>query len=640
MAVSNDHVLAALFAGFSIGFGWFTVWQAIQQTRRTEDPWRSAYVYMVWRAIVCNIPIALLGWLLRDGVLSPSLMVLFMLLFFWMFETQLQPQIIINRIGVIAESQRKVGRVRWGAVAFVGLINVSVFVIWIPSHIQPQFGDGKALDLFVKINKLYDRVPKVLILLLDVGLNWWFVSVAKQRLVKEDQLDEYKPLVKFTNWMMLISILMDVGLIALISLPNEMVYIQFHPCAYLVKLHVEMTMASLVTRLVQDQDADDFTKAGEDRYNGHLSSPSQRAHTTHHNYLEGPQLPIPQLSVIPQLSDAKDIETVVEAVSNTVIATTNTAKPDPNASSSGGNNNNDYPTTTSQAKKEAAVVASNTRHIPPSSRRHLRLSRSLADIVQPPRYESSPFQHGLAHQHSHATLTSTKDSSSIGLPRQSHSHSRTFSRAPSSTISWNFAPSSLGVAAASPSLPHPNYHKYKNSFTYNNNTSRRTTAHTHKSQQPPSPLSSGSVVAGLGWTRFGYPDDEVVSLVGEESSGDAPAPAPAPAEHAHAGREGNQQSPPEMQQQQQQRFEEDWERSGTPVPFVGPSPTPTGSRRDWGKQEQGQGQEQKKSPQMQQLYEERIPRSTTSRSATSGRSAATSGRNPPPTGSRRPSVTR
>lgn len=80
----------------------------------------------------------------------------------------------------------------------------------------------------------------------------------------------------------------------LLSLPNEMVYIQFHPCAYLVKLHIEMTMASLITRLARGQPANDF----DDDSGGYgLSSEAQRHRNTYNNYLAGPQL-----------SKTKDIE--------------------------------------------------------------------------------------------------------------------------------------------------------------------------------------------------------------------------------------------------------------------------------------------------------------------------------------------
>ncbi|KAK8055636.1 hypothetical protein PG993_000863 [Apiospora rasikravindrae] len=436
MPASDDHVLAALFAGFSIGFGWFTAWEAIQQTRRIRNPLRSTYIYMVWGEIVSNIPIGVLGWLLLDGILPPTLPVLFMVLFFWVFETQLQPQIIINRIGIIAESRKTVTWVKWSTVAFVGLINISVFVIWIPSHVQPPPSDENLLGWFVEINKVYDRITKVLILILDAGLNGWFVHVVKQRLVKQHRLVKYKPLISFTNKMMFISILMDVCLVVLLSLPNEMVYIQFHPCAYLVKLHIEMTMASLITRLARGQPDNDF----EDEYG--LSSQSQRQRNTYANYLNGPQW-----------SGAKDIEMVATAVGN----------PSSNSHNSHSKDNS----TTSQTRTDAGL--------PP--KRPARTS----ETILPPRYDESKSSRGLPH------------------PQHTMSHSRR------------------------PSL--------------------------------------GNSIPGLGRTRFGYGDDEEISLT------------------SNAGQVGGGDR---EEQQQETHQHAQAMPSDTPLPLAVAgrrNPTPVGSRR-------------------------------------------------------------
>ncbi|KAK7745678.1 hypothetical protein SLS62_009719 [Diatrype stigma] len=44
---------------------------------------------------------------------------------------------------------------------------------------------------------------------------------------------------------------MDVMLIGLMSLQNQIVFTQSHPVAYLVKLNIEMTMASLITKVAR-----------------------------------------------------------------------------------------------------------------------------------------------------------------------------------------------------------------------------------------------------------------------------------------------------------------------------------------------------------------------------------------------------
>lgn len=42
-------------------------------------------------------------------------------------------------------------------------------------------------------------------------------------------------------------------LLGVISLPNQVVYVQFHPVSYMVKLNIETSMASLITRPEKNQ---------------------------------------------------------------------------------------------------------------------------------------------------------------------------------------------------------------------------------------------------------------------------------------------------------------------------------------------------------------------------------------------------
>lgn len=78
------------------------------------------------------------GWLTRD---PGSVPVLFFILFCWVWEIQLLMQIIINRIAVIAESRETARRVKYGTVIIITSINVAVFSIWIPSHMNPPVND-------------------------------------------------------------------------------------------------------------------------------------------------------------------------------------------------------------------------------------------------------------------------------------------------------------------------------------------------------------------------------------------------------------------------------------------------------------------------------------------------------------------
>ncbi|KAK1982725.1 hypothetical protein LZ30DRAFT_716547 [Colletotrichum cereale] len=250
MASTTDYQLASLAAGFTIGFGFLTVWEAMKQTRRNRNPLRSTYIYMIWGEILANLIIAIVGWLFLNGVFGPTVPVLFFILFLWVWEIQLLMQIIINRIAVIAESQETIAYLKWGTALVITLINIAVFVIWIPAHLEPP-----ASQTFVTINRYWDRISKILILLVDAGLNWYFLRVVKTRLLNQHGLVKYKPLVGFNAKLMILSIAMDAMLIGLMSLPNQVVYVQFHPVAYMVKLNIEMSMASLITRLAKDRES-------------------------------------------------------------------------------------------------------------------------------------------------------------------------------------------------------------------------------------------------------------------------------------------------------------------------------------------------------------------------------------------------
>jgi hypothetical protein len=72
MASVGDFQLAAAAAGFTLGFGFLTVWEAIKQTRANRSPLRSVYIYMVWGEIAANLAIGIVGWLFLNGVLRPT----------------------------------------------------------------------------------------------------------------------------------------------------------------------------------------------------------------------------------------------------------------------------------------------------------------------------------------------------------------------------------------------------------------------------------------------------------------------------------------------------------------------------------------------------------------------------------------
>jgi hypothetical protein len=64
----TDFKIASLAAGFTLGFGFLTVWTAIKQTLKAKSPLRSVFLWMLWGEIAANLGIGILGWLFMEGV--------------------------------------------------------------------------------------------------------------------------------------------------------------------------------------------------------------------------------------------------------------------------------------------------------------------------------------------------------------------------------------------------------------------------------------------------------------------------------------------------------------------------------------------------------------------------------------------
>jgi len=135
-------------------------------------------------------------------------------------------QIIINRCAVVMSDKSEAARIKWITAFVITMINISVFIIWVPAH-QPGTSpmqvpayqiilENRWLTWSIswkRINIVWDRMEKVIILLIDATLNWYFVRVVNRRLVHQG-LTKYDKLVKFNVRIIMVSLAMDVSTIA------------------------------------------------------------------------------------------------------------------------------------------------------------------------------------------------------------------------------------------------------------------------------------------------------------------------------------------------------------------------------------------------------------------------------------------
>jgi hypothetical protein len=97
----------------------------------------------------------------------------------------------------------------------VGIINVSVYIIWIPARMEVS-------PVWVRLNEIWDRIEKVIYLFMDLGLNVYFLYLVRSKLIQRG-LQKYQPLFKFNAAIVVISISMDALIIGMMSLPNDLV---------------------------------------------------------------------------------------------------------------------------------------------------------------------------------------------------------------------------------------------------------------------------------------------------------------------------------------------------------------------------------------------------------------------------------
>lgn len=121
----------------------------------------------------------------------------------WVVQTQCILQIIVNRVRFILQNGRRADQVQWGVAALIGVINITVFILWVPAQLQISHA-------WVRANHVFEHVDKVVFAVVDIGLNGYYVYLARLRLA-EYGLAKYHRLLLFNAGMILVSLALDVS---------------------------------------------------------------------------------------------------------------------------------------------------------------------------------------------------------------------------------------------------------------------------------------------------------------------------------------------------------------------------------------------------------------------------------------------
>ncbi|CEL52720.1 hypothetical protein RSOLAG1IB_05926 [Rhizoctonia solani AG-1 IB] len=242
----RDIKLATLAFGFTMGFGWFVVWHAIKQTKKIRK--RGAYIVMCWMEIIACATLALLSWLFIIGIINHSFWTYLAIVTLWALQLQLLLQIIVSRICILLPVPSHRFWLKFVVAVWVVMISISVYCIWVPAKLQIS-------ETYIRVNWYWDHTEKILYLITDAALNILFIRLIRQRLVSRG-LKKFDKLVAMNSRMIFVSLSMDVVIIGMLSYRNDLVYMQFHPVAFLVKLEIEMCMSRLMVKVARDTGID------------------------------------------------------------------------------------------------------------------------------------------------------------------------------------------------------------------------------------------------------------------------------------------------------------------------------------------------------------------------------------------------
>ncbi|OAQ57951.1 hypothetical protein VFPPC_11842 [Pochonia chlamydosporia 170] len=239
--------LVSFYLGAFVGIFPFTLAKVIHQTVRIvarSRAFRNAYLYMIWTMVIVCPVFAVIDFLYLIEIIPPSLGFYVTTVLLWIIQTQILPQIIINRIGLIMSNRRRVFHLKLGFAAAIGVINTIVGVTWLRGCTPGA--SAAAVELIYII----EYVDKGFFLLIDLGLNAFFLYLVHSRLIAEG-LSKYQPLFKFNTCLAIASSAMDACLLGMLRLPKMYQFVQFVPIAYIVKLYIEMTNAALIAKIVR-----------------------------------------------------------------------------------------------------------------------------------------------------------------------------------------------------------------------------------------------------------------------------------------------------------------------------------------------------------------------------------------------------
>ncbi|KAK7043176.1 hypothetical protein VNI00_008530 [Paramarasmius palmivorus] len=259
----GDIVLGSIVFGFFLGFLINVTWTAVLETKRAGR--LTPYILMIWLEIFGNTVFSVTTWCYLYKVIPPGLAIFTCVIVCWIIQVQCLMLIIVNRLCILMSDEKKRFLLKACVAGLVTLVSLSTACIWIPAQLQIN-------HKYIALNHWWDKFEKCVYLCLDLTLNVMFIVMVKRRLIAHG-LTKYRKVMKFNEYIIFVSISMDILLLGVTALPNGYVYVQFHPVTYIVKLAIEMSMSRLLIKVAKSSGINVYNEErGENMFEGASTS--------------------------------------------------------------------------------------------------------------------------------------------------------------------------------------------------------------------------------------------------------------------------------------------------------------------------------------------------------------------------------
>ncbi|KAK1454828.1 hypothetical protein CMEL01_03588 [Colletotrichum melonis] len=246
----DPEIQSGVCFGIVIGLTILNFGKVTEQTlhiySRTKS-FANMYSWMVWILLFTTATSAVITWFfVRGQIAGSSTLFLSLSTVLWVLLMQIPPQIVANRLGLIMANKKTVKAMKITLLVLISIMNVLCIGLYIwARRTYPILG--------LHVQKYAVPIASAFSASIDLFMNSVFLRKVHRELITNG-LVKYRLLFRLNVAAIIVLLSMEAVLtIIVLVLPTSFLYTSIQPAVYSIKLAIELMMADLIARVVQEQ---------------------------------------------------------------------------------------------------------------------------------------------------------------------------------------------------------------------------------------------------------------------------------------------------------------------------------------------------------------------------------------------------